>query len=127
MARTMTVEERLKELNEVLQRAAMTYDTGTIRELITRDFSLITSGGRVMDADDFLADVANHSVTWYANESEDTQVRSYNDNCAIVTAILHERFQVNGQMTDVRVRFTDTWVLVNDGWRYAAGHASRLQ
>ena len=125
MNRQITPSERLAELNEVLQRASRTYDIETIRELITPDFTLITGTGRVMNAEDFIADVGDTSVKWFNNDTEDISVRTYNENCAIVTAILRERFETGGKVTDVRIRFTDTWVLL-DGWRYVAGHASLL-
>jgi hypothetical protein len=127
MSKELTLDEHLIGLNEVLQRASCTYDTDTIRELITPDFTLITGTGRVMNAEDFIADVGDSSVKWYNNGSEDVAVRTYNEDCAIVTAILRERFEIAGKITDVRIRFTDTWVRNNGGWRYAAGHASLLE
>lgn len=127
MEKELTLTERLVELNEVLQRASCTYDTETIRELITPDFSLISSTGRLQSAEDFIADVSDTSVKWFNNDSEDVSVRTYNDDCAIVTATLRERFETGGKVTDVRIRFTDTWVLVDGSWRYVAGHASLLE
>jgi Domain of unknown function (DUF4440) len=113
--------------NELLQRATREYDTATVGKLITSDFTLITSSGRVMNAQELLADVGDKSVTWLANDTEDIHVRVYNDDCAIVTAVLHQRYEYQGKMNDYRVRFTDTWVKIVGEWRYAAGHASLLK
>jgi hypothetical protein len=115
------------ELDRILQRASSTYDTATIRQLITDDFTLITSSGRVMNAEDLVADVDDRSITWLQNVTESSEVRVYNRDCAIITAVLHSIYVQNGAQHDVRVRFTDTWVAIDGNWYYAAGHASRLQ
>lgn len=116
----------MTEKDAQLQRATREYDTGTIRKLITDDFTLITSSGRILNAQDLIADVGDRSVKWFNNDTEDIKVRAYNGDCAIVTAILHQRYEYNGKMSDYRVRFTDTWVKLGGSWRYAAGHASLL-
>ena len=120
------IVKTVTEKNVVLQRASMTYDTATIRRLITPDFTLITSSGRVLNAEDLVNDVGDKSVKWFNNDSDDVRVRAYGDDCAIVTAILRQRFEYQGKIVDYRVRFTDTWVKIDGEWRYAAGHASKL-
>jgi len=121
-----SLRDTIIELDRQLQLASCSYDTQTIRKLITDDFTLISSSGRVMDAAAFIEDVDDRSVTWYENLTEQADVRSYNDDCAIITAVLHSRFLKDGQHYDARIRFTDTWVHIDGSWRYAAGHASRL-
>ena len=111
----------------LLQRATRSYDTVTIRKLIPADFTLIASNGHVYSAQDFIADVADKTVTWMNNDTEDINVRPYGPDCAIVTAVLHQRFEQAGKVHDYRVRFTDTWVRLDGQWRYVAGHASLLK
>jgi len=112
--------------NAQLQQATREYDTATIRNLITDDFTLITSRGRVLNARDLIADVGDKSVKWLNNDTSDVNVRIYNGDCAIVTAVLHERYETNDKISDHQIRFTDTWVKAGGIWRYAAGHASLL-
>jgi ketosteroid isomerase-like protein len=119
--------DTIVELDRILQRASSTYDTATIRRLITDDFTLITSSGRVMNGEDLVADVDDRSITWLENLTESPEVRIYNGDCAVITAILHSVYVQNGTQHDVRVRFTDTWVAIDGNWHYAAGHASRMQ
>jgi ketosteroid isomerase-like protein len=121
LTKTMTENDAL------LQRATREYDAATVRQLITDDFTLITSSARVYDAKQLLDDVADRSVKWKLNQTEDLHVRSYNDDCAIITATLHQQYEYQGKMHDYRVRFTDTWVKLDGRWRYAAGHASLLK
>jgi Domain of unknown function (DUF4440) len=118
--------ETIVELDRLLQLASCTYDTTTIRKLITNDFTLITSSGRVLNADEFVADVADRSIAWLKNVTESSDVRFYNGDCAIITAVLHSVFHSDGKAYDARVRFTDTWVRLDGNWYYAAGHASKL-
>jgi ketosteroid isomerase-like protein len=115
------------ELDRRLQRASCTYDGATIRALISDDFTLISSSGRVLNAADFINDVEDTSIAWFLNDTENATVRSYNDDCAVITADLHSKFESAGTTHDVRIRFTDTWVKSGNTWRYVAGHASRLK
>jgi hypothetical protein len=121
------IVKTILELDTVLQRASSTYDGATIRGLISDDFTLISSSGRIMNAEDFIQDVEDRSVVWHQNDTEEAHVRSYNEDCAVIAAVLRSRFETAGKLHDVRVRFTDTWVRLNGAWRYVAGHASRLQ
>lgn len=118
------LHEQIVRLDAILQRASSTYDTDTISKLITEDFTLVTTTSRVMDRGDFLADVADRSVTWFCNQTLDPQVRAYGTSCAIIVATLHSHFRAAERELDVRIRFTDTWANLDGYWFYAAGHAS---
>ena len=113
--------------NDHLQMATRSYDSASIRKLITDDFTLITSSARVIDAHEMISEVDDRSITWYANDTEQPNVRVYNGDSAVITAVLHQRFSYQGKLHDYRVRFTDTWVKLGDDWRYVAGHASLLK
>jgi ketosteroid isomerase-like protein len=115
------------ERDAALQLASMTYDVKTIRALITEDFTLISSTGRVMKAGDLLKEVGDRSVTWFANQPSEVNARVYNGDCAVVTAMLHEKCEAGGKSYDRRLRYTDTWVKLDGVWRYVAGHASALK
>lgn len=114
------------ELNRLLQEATRLHDVETVRSLVPDDFTLITSRGRRLHAREFLDDVGDKRVTWYENDTEEASVRVYGQSCAVITATLHERYRANGIMFDHRLCFTDTWVLIDGAWKYAAGHASML-
>jgi hypothetical protein len=118
--------EQIIRLDAILQRASSTYDTDTISKLITDDFTLVTTTSRIMDRAEFLADVADRSVTWLRNETTDPAVRVYGTSCAIIVATLHSHFRTAEREVDVQIRFTDTWVNREGYWFYAAGHATRV-
>jgi hypothetical protein len=126
MISSSDVVTTILEMNRRLQEATRLHDVETVRALIPDDFSLITSRGRYLDAAGLLAEIGDKRVTWYDNDTEQASVRAYGEDCAIITATLHERYRANGIMFDHRLAFTDTWVLIGGSWKYVAGHASML-
>jgi hypothetical protein len=65
--------------------------------------------------------------TIYEHQVEDpgTQtVRLYGENTAVVTARLYLKGVREGQPTEFRLWFSDTYVRTPEGWRYALGQAS---
>jgi hypothetical protein len=121
------VVDTLTKLNATLQLATKNYDVATIEKLITDDYELVSSSGKVYDRAAFLADAADRSAVYELNEPEDVKVRHYNNDCAIVTAILHVRFTSGQKTVDVRIRYGDVWVKLDGQWRYAYGEASPLK
>ncbi|HEV3154709.1 MAG TPA: nuclear transport factor 2 family protein [Candidatus Baltobacteraceae bacterium] len=111
------------QLNLILQDAKRTHDVRTVRALIPDDVSLVTDRGAFLTAADLLTEVGDARVTWLNNDTEEAQVRVYGD-CAILTAYLRQRYQIDGRLYERRIRSTDTWVRVEGGWKYVAGHAS---
>lgn len=118
------VAPRIVSLNALVQTATKAYDTATLSRLITDDYTLISGDGHIWKRQAFLKDVADRSTTWVLNEPEDVTVHSYNDDCAIVVAILHLRFRMAGKVHDFRIRYTDVWVKIGGSWRYAVGQAT---
>jgi hypothetical protein len=121
------ITQQLTQLNAKLQLATKTFDTTTLASLITDDYELVSSSGKVYDRTAFLADAADRSIAYELNEPEDVAVRQYNSDAAIVTAILHVRYRAGDKMVDVRIRYGDLWVKLNGQWRYAFGEASPIK
>ena len=121
------VVEHLTQLNAILQTATKNYDVATLKALITDDFELISSSGRVYDRDAFLLDAADRSAVYEINEPEDVSVRHYNDDSAVVSAVLHVRYRSGAKTVDVRIRYGDVWVKIDGRWRYAYGEASPMK
>ncbi|HEY8314403.1 MAG TPA: nuclear transport factor 2 family protein [Candidatus Baltobacteraceae bacterium] len=121
------IARQLIALNLRLQVATQQYDVATLRSLITDDYELISASGKVYDRSAFLADAADRSVVYELNEPEDVSVRHYNDDCAIVTAILHVRFRIGAKRKDTRIRYSDVWIKQNGEWHYASGEASPIK
>jgi len=119
-------EQLLRALDAKLQLAVLDQDTKTLDQLLSDDWLLITSSGRVVTRPAFLAMVSDPSSPLSVNESSDVTVRVHGST-AIVTAMLHERGSDHGKPYDAWLRFTDTWVLEAGSWRYLSGHACAIK
>jgi ketosteroid isomerase-like protein len=122
-----SIDDQLIKLNATLQLATKNYDVSTLTNLITDDYELISSSGKVYDRAAFLADAADRSAIYELNEPEDVAVRHYHGDCAIVTAILHVRYRAGDKTVDTRIRYGDVWVKLDGTWKYAYGEASPLR
>lgn len=120
------IEQKLIALNATLQTATQNHDVATLAHLITDDYELVSSSGKVYDRAAFLADAGDTSFTYLLNQPENVAVRRHGD-CAIVTAVLHVRYRASGKIKDVRIRYGDVWIETHGTWRYAFGEASPLK
>jgi hypothetical protein len=116
----------LIRLNAEVQDRTKAYDVAALDKLITNDYTLIGGSGQVFDRAAFLKDIGDRSAVWEINEPEDVNVRFYNNDTALVIAILHMRYRLNGTEHDLRVRYTDVWVRLDGSWKYAAGQATKM-
>ncbi len=114
----------IEQLNARLQDETKAYDTAGVSSMITPDFELVNGAGTVWPRTAFLADVGDKSTIWQLNKPEDVTVRVYNDDCAIVVALLHLRYVSNNRLHDLLARYTDVWVKQGGRWRYASGQAT---
>jgi hypothetical protein len=121
------ITDELVRLNATLQIATKNYDIAMLKELTSEDYELVSASGKVYDRAAFLADAADRSAVYEINEPEDVTVRHYNDDAAVVTAILHVRYRVEGKTVDVRIRYGDTWAKLDGKWRYVYGEASPIK
>lgn len=119
--------QHLIEANNNMQIATKTYDVASLEKMITDDFELFSSSGKIYDRAAFLRDVGDTSVKWEKNDPEDVAVRLYNDDSAMVTAVLHMRYVVGERLVDTRIRYGDMWVKIDGTWLYASGHACPMK
>ena len=114
----------IQHLNARLQDETKAFDVAGVGAMITPDFELVNGSGQVWHRSAFLADVGDRSVTWQLNKPQDVTVRVYNDDCAIVVALLHLRYVSDKHLHDLLARYTDVWVKQGGQWRYASGQAT---
>jgi hypothetical protein len=121
------IADELIRLNATLQIATKNYDIVELKDLTSEDYELVSASGKVYDRAAFLADAADRSAVYEMNEPEDVAVHHYNDDAAVVTAVLHVRYRLEGKTVDVRIRYGDTWVKLDGKWRYVYGEASPMK
>jgi hypothetical protein len=121
------IADQILAANDAVQLATKNHDVKTLANLITDDYYLVSANGRVYDRASFLADAADTSVTYELNETEDAHVQHYNDNSAVLRAILHIRYRSGEKLVDVRIYINDVWVKLDGQWRYAAGQGTVIK
>lgn len=100
-------------------------DADTLRHVLTADFSLVDSHGKVTNLEQNLAEVAAREPLYEEFRNHDQQVRLYGDT-ALVVGITSVRGRAGGEAFAADFRYTDTWIRRDGRWLLAASHASRL-
>jgi hypothetical protein len=108
-----------------LNNAVAAHDTKTVATMITDDYTLGFSNGKLYDHDTFLNIVADPSFVYTVNRARDEAVRFYGDDVAVVTGVLIEQGTYKNQPVSMQVRFTDTWYRKGGAWLEAAGQAAK--
>lgn len=118
-------EAALVALNEEFQSAVMTGDAAALDRILADDFVLYPSGGgdRPFTKADVIEDARNSHFE--QNESSDVVARAWGDT-GIVTARLAMKGSTDGKAFDATVRFTDTYIRTESGWKQVSAHASRV-
>jgi hypothetical protein len=119
-----TTRSDLLAADATLNHAVLAHDTRTTGRYITDDYTLTLGSGKLMTRAEFLAFVADRSVTLTVNRSYGERVRLYGTSTAIVTGVVEEAGHAGANAFDIHVPFTDTWVVQGGRWRQAAGHGS---
>jgi ketosteroid isomerase-like protein len=117
--------EALPALDVAMNRAILAGDTKALEGILADDYVLITSSGRVVDREAFLAEVAKDHAAIEVSDSSAFQVRQHGD-LAVLTGVLHQKGNLAGKTFDAWLRYTDTWVWEDGSWKYLSGHASRM-
>jgi ketosteroid isomerase-like protein len=117
------MEDLLRALDAKLQNSVLSQDTEALAEMLTEDWILISSSGRVTTRSAFLSMVGDPQFRLEVNASSEISIRVHGST-AIVTALLHERGLARGEAYENWLRYTDTWVLEAGAWRCVSAHAS---
>jgi ketosteroid isomerase-like protein len=108
------------------QAAVKTKDTATMDKILADDFVLVIGTGRAFNKADLIGD-AQRDATHYEHQEEidnSRTVRVWGDT-AVVTAKLWVKGTFDGQTSDLKLWFSDTYVRTKSGWKYVFGQASR--
>lgn len=100
-------------------------DVAGLDRLLTADFILTHSDGRVQTRDQYLDELKTRTRTNQAIRNEDVEVRIHGDT-GVVTGTSVQAGVTGGQPFSGRFRFTRVWVRRDEGWRMVASHSSRV-
>ena len=102
-------------------------DVVAIDSLLTDDVTLILSDGTIERKSDLLREARDEVVKYSRFENVDQVVRFYGPRTAVVTGrTIISGVTKDGSPVEVDVIFTDTVVRERGGWKFAAGHVSRV-
>ena len=102
-------------------------DVVAIDTLLTDDITLILSDGTIERKPDLLREAREEVVRYTRFENVDQDVRFYGPRTAVVTGrTIISGLAKDGSSVEVDVIFTDTVVRERGGWKFAAGHVSRV-
>jgi ketosteroid isomerase-like protein len=102
-------------------------DTVAIDTLLTDDMTLILGDGTIQTKSDLLREAREEVVRYTRFENVDQVVRFYGPTTAVVTGrTIIAGATKDGAAVEVDVIFTDAVVKEAGGWKFAAGHVSRV-
>lgn len=102
-------------------------DAAGIGSFLAEGYTLTNSKGEISTRADDLADATSGKVHYDVFENYDMKARIYGGTTAIVLGRTKVKGNAEGKPIDIIVQFTDTFVKLDDRWRLAAGHVSRLK
>ena len=103
----------------------LTPDVAGLDRLLTADFILTHSDGRVQTRAEYIDELKTRTRTNQAIRNEDVEVRVHGDT-GVVTGASVQSGVTNGQPFSGRFRFTRVWVRRDGVWRMVASHSSRV-
>ena len=121
-----SASDDLHRIDATWNTLRLTPDVPALERLLTDDWILTHSDGRVQTKRDYLDELKTQARRNSSIANEDVKVRTYGDT-AIVTGVSVQSGTSNGQTFGGRFRFTRVWVRVQGTWRMAASHSSRVE
>jgi len=119
-------EQEIKRVEKALCDAFRTGDGDTIARLEDETYTLTNSHAEVTTRADDVAEAKKGEIKYSEFRNHDTTVRLYGD-AAVVVGITSVKGISAGKEFQADFRFTDTYVKRADGWKLAAGHATRIE
>ena len=110
-------------LDTQYQQAVKDNDAATMDRILADDFVLITGRGKTFTKADLLKEARDKTTIYEHQEELEQKVRVWGDT-AVVTALLWIKGASEGQTSDRKLWFSDTYVRTPKGWRYVLGQAS---
>jgi ketosteroid isomerase-like protein len=116
-------EKTVAELDRRYQAAVKANDAATMNEILADDFVLVTGRGKTFTKADLLEDARKKTTVYEKQDELQQKVRVWGDT-AVVTALLWIKGTSDGQSSDRKLWFSDTYVRTPRGWKYVLGQAS---
>ncbi len=126
-ATTDPLVSEVTKANDIVQLATLKHDRKTMAAMITNDFILVLTHGKIEDRAAWLNDIADQSSQMEINQTSDVSIHHYNGDSALVIGILHIRSKQTNKIYDVRMRFIDVWVKQGRQWKWASSQVAHFR
>jgi hypothetical protein len=102
--------------------ALVARDAASLRDLHHPELRWTTHLGHVLDRDAYIRGNTEGALVWRAQTLDDVVV-AVAGSTAVLTAVVTDEVEQEGERRTNRLRVTQTWVQDGEGWRCLAGHA----
>lgn len=110
-------ERTVAALDAEYQEAVKHNDATTMDRILSDDFILVTSSGRMYTKGQLIDEAKSGGIAYEHQEDTEKTVRLWGDT-AVVTAKLWEKGTENGKAFDYKLWFSDVYRRTPTGWRY---------
>lgn len=117
------MSDDVRAVQDRFDRAELTGDRETLRELIADDFLSIGPRGFVLDKEQWIH--RHGEFSYQSLETSEMDVRRYGDT-AVVRDVQRNRATYGGQQVAVSTRVSQVWVRQDGRWRLVAIQFSPL-
>jgi hypothetical protein len=93
-----------------------------MNKILSDDFILVTSSGKVVEKQQLLNDAPDREATYEHQEDTERNVRVWRDTAVVTSKLSKEWAEVN--LIDYTLWFSDTYNRMPARWRYVFGQAS---
>jgi hypothetical protein len=116
--------DKILALQQKRFAAMMSKDTVYLRNCTDEGIVYIHSNGLVQDKTAFINSVGSGTIVYQQMNNIEQQVRLYK-KAAIINGIVHVKGQLNGNIFEVNLRYTDVYIKKKD-WKMAAWQSLKL-
>ncbi len=119
-------EKELMKSDSLWNSLRLSGDYKNLSSLLSDDWILIHSDGRIQQKEDYLSDLSSRSRQNGEIFNKDVQIRTYG-NTAVINGMSIQSGISNGVPWSGKFRFTRVWIFQNSKWVMISSHSSRLR
>ena len=119
-------EKAVLQLEQAWCEAFRTNDADAIARIEDEGYTLTNSRAEISTRTDDIVEAKEHAIEYSKFYNHEQSVRLYGDT-AVVTGITSLEGVSGDKPFKLDVRFTDTLVRRNGGWKAVAGHVTKLE
>jgi hypothetical protein len=123
------IESKIIDLENKWLGAYKIGDTTILNNLLIEDFILVYETGKILNRHELFNELQKpeYNTNSYQQSTESVIFNVFNQNAAILSGILNREYIERNGQTAIKLRFTETYVKLDNTWRLAICHFSRME